>query len=133
MGGESAQGCARANSPAARLHSRERRGGGGAIKRAAQTARSGGRSTSRSRDSPPRPRRGAQATCEGREGQELCSCGSEHFVRARGGGRRVFILVLSASPTGTNSCRTAKTNSGTGKTKSRTAKRASRQHTEARH
>ena len=38
MGGASAQECARAHGPAARLHPRERRGGGGAIERAAQAA-----------------------------------------------------------------------------------------------
>ena len=38
MGGAPAQECARAHGPAPRLHPRERRGGGGAIERAAQAA-----------------------------------------------------------------------------------------------
>ena len=38
LGGTSAQRCARAHGPAPRVHPRERRGGGGAIERAAQAA-----------------------------------------------------------------------------------------------
>ena len=58
--------------------------GGGATERAAQAARSDGRSTSRARDGPARPRRGAQATCEGCEGQEYCAGGREHLARSNG-------------------------------------------------
>ena len=68
--------CARAHGPAPRLHPRERRGGGGAIERAAQAARSDGRSTSRARDGPARTRRGAEAGrgCAAQTGEDQKYC-----------------------------------------------------------
>jgi TIR domain len=74
------------------------------------------RKQSRARDGPARPRRGAQATCEGCEGQEYCACGGEHFGLACGGDYRTFALVLFR-------CNATKANS-------RTAKRTSQRLTE---